>query len=203
MGFIFFNIFIFMTFSPLLMAGEKIEEEISYNIGLVNASFAENQTSLTGKNVTTPASGSVSSISGQVSYKFSPGLSNSYYFNGTFPLLPNPQGTYFGAHIGSEFYFGSSSGSKVNYINSGTSIKLKPKNLYFWSLEGGLGYLVYQTLTAKKSDLLLDIGANLGMLYSLSAKWRLRATAGVARGTGVATTTMEIKPFVGFVFFID
>ncbi|MBA2403131.1 MAG: hypothetical protein H0V66_00045 [Bdellovibrionales bacterium] len=200
---IIFSILFVSCFYARVGAEEIIQKELSYNIGLVNASYAEGQSALSGKNQTEAASGSVSSISGQITYKFAPGLERSYYFSGTFPLMPNPTGSYFGGHFGSEFYFGSSSGSKVSYINSGTSIKLKPKNLYFWGLEGGLGYLVYNTETAKKTDLLLDIGANLGMLYVLNDKWRLRGILGFTRGTGVTTTTMEMKAFFGVSYFND
>lgn len=201
MRFIIFSFLIICCLSAYAGDGEVIQKELSYNIGLVNASYAENQTTLSGQNQTEAASGSVSSISGQINYKFAPGLERSYYLAGTFPLLPGATGSYFGAHFGSEFYFGSSSGSKVSYNNSGTTIKLKPKNLYFWGIEGGLGYLVYVTETQKKTDLLLDIGANLGMLYSFSEKWRLRGTLGMTRGTGVATTTMEMKAFFGVTFY--
>ena len=203
MHFTIFSLIIFLGFSAGTHASEIIEKELSYNVGLVNASYAESQSTLTGKNITEAASGSVSSISGQIAYKFKPGLERSYYFSGTFPLLPNPTGSYFGGHFGSEFYFGSSSGSKVSYNNSGTSIKLKPKNLYFWGIEGGIGYLIYVTETAKKTDILLDIGANLGMLFTLSDKWRLRSVIGFTRGTGVATTTMEMKAFFGLSYFVD
>lgn len=201
----------FITFSFLFsilaighaMAGEVIEKEISYNIGLVNASFAEGQSTLTGENVEEPASGSISSISGQVVYKFAPGLEKSYFTSVTFPLLPSPIGSYFGAHFGAEFYFGTSSGSKISFSNAGSSVKLKPKNLYFWSLEGGLGYLIYSTETAKKTDMLLDIGANVGMLYTMSESWRLRGTIGMTRGTGITTTTMEMKAFFGVTYYVD
>ena len=199
----------FITFSFLVLssgasfAGEVIQKELSYNVGLVNASFQEGEANLSGKNVLSPYSGSVSSISGMVNYKFLPGLERSYYAQGTFPLLPGATGSYFGAHLGSEFYFGKSSGSKMVYNNSGTTVKIKPKTLYFWGLEGGLGYLIYLTETQKKTDILLDLGANVGTLYTWSDRWRLRGTLGIARGTGVTTTAMEMKAFFGVTFYDD
>ena len=201
MRFIIFSLLVLS--SAILHAGEVIEKELSYNIGLVNASFQEGESNLSGKNVIDPFSGSVSSISGMVNYKFLPGLERSYYVQGTFPLLPGAAGSYFGAHFGSEFYFGKSSGSKMVYSNSGTTVKIKPKTLYFWGLEGGLGYLIYLTETQKKTDILLDLGANVGTLYTLSERWRLRGTLGVTRGTGVTTTTMEMKAFFGVTFYDD
>lgn len=177
-------------------ADEELLDEITYSIGAVNASYSEGQGNLTGENVAEPASGSVMSISGNVNWKFAPGLEKSYYLSGTFPLLPNPTGSYFGAHVGMESYFGKV-GSRMRMNNSGTTLKLKPGNNFFWGLEGGVGYLVYSTESAKKTDLLLDVGALIGMNYNYNEKWQFRGQAGIARGTGVVTTTMEMKIFVG------
>lgn len=195
-----------ITFSKLFLIGlitlsvayadEELLQELSYSIGAVNASYAEGQGNLSGENVQEPASGSVMSISGNLNWKFSPGLERSYYLSGTFPLVPNPQGSYFGGHIGVENYFGKI-GSRMRLNNSGTTLKLKPGNNFFWGLEGGLGYLAYTTETAKKTDILLDLGALAGMNYIYSDNWQFRGTAGIARGTGVVTTVMEMKIFFG------
>lgn len=198
---IIFSLLIFCL-SPLVLANERIDKEMTYSVGLVNASYAESETGLTGENVQEASSGSVSSISGQIQYKFAPGFDRSYYLAGTFPLLPGATGSYFGGHTGVEFYFGEKIGSKVSLNNSGTTIKIKPRNVFFWGLEGGLGYLVYVTETAKKTDLLLDIGGFLGGTYIMSDKWRIRGQLGVTRGTGVNTTTMEMKAFFGLSYYI-
>lgn len=194
------------TFSKILIialltvgfahADEELLQEIAYSIGAVNASYAEGAGNLSGENIEEPASGSVMSISGNLNWKFAPGLERSYYLSGTFPLVPNPQGSYFGAHIGVENYFGKI-GSRMRLNNSGTTLKLKPGNNFFWGLEGGLGYLAYTTESAKKTDILLDLGALAGMNYIYSDEWQFRGTAGITRGTGVVTTVMEMKLFVG------
>lgn len=191
-----------LLFSSFALANERIDKEMTYSVGLVNTSYAESETGLTGENVQEAASGSVSSISGQIQYKFAPGFDKSYFLTGTFPLLPGATGSYFGGHVGVEFYFGEKIGSKVSLNNSGTTIKVKPRNVFFWGLEGGLGYLVYVTETAKKTDLLLDIGGFVGGTYIMSDKWRIRGQLGVTRGTGVNTTTMEMKAFFGLSYYI-
>lgn len=177
-------------------ADEELLQELVYSIGAVNASYTEGAGNLSGENVEEPSSGSVMSISGNLNWKFSPGLERSYYLSGTFPLIPNPSGSYFGAHIGVENYF-NKIGSRMRLNNSGTTLKLKPGNNFFWGLEGGLGYLAYTTESAKKTDLLLDLGALAGMNYIYSDDWQFRGTAGITRGTGVVTTVMEMKLFVG------
>lgn len=182
-------------------ADEELLEELTYSIGAVNASYAEGQGNLTGENVQEPASGSVMSISGNVNWKFKPGLERSYYLSGTFPLVPNPQGSYFGAHVGVENYFGKM-GSRMRLNNSGTTLKLKPGNNFFWGLEGGIGFLAYSTESAKKTDLLLDLGALVGMNYIYNDNWQFRMSAGFARGTGVVTTVMEMKVFGGITYIL-
>lgn len=189
-----------LVISPTF-ADEELLQEISYSVGAVNASYAEGQGNLTGENVAEPASGSVMSISGNVNWKFKPGLERSYYLSGTFPLVPNPQGSYFGAHVGMESYFGKT-GSRMRLNNSGTTLKLKPGNNFFWGLEGGVGYLAYTTESAKKTDILLDLGALVGMNYIYSDNWQFRMSAGFARGTGVVTTVMEMKVFAGVTYIL-
>lgn len=197
--------FRFLILSCLLIApafaDEELLQELTYSIGAVNASYAEGQGNLTGENVQEPASGSVMSISGNVNWKFKPGLERSYYLSGTFPLVPNPLGSYFGMHVGMENYFGKM-GSRMRLNNSGTTLKLKPGNNFFWGLEGGVGYLAYTTESAKKTDLLLDLGALVGMNYIYSDNWQFRMSAGFARGTGVVTTVMEMKVFAGVTYIL-
>lgn len=199
------TLFRFIILSFLLLgsalADEELLEELTYSIGAVNASYSEGQGNLTGENVQEPASGSVMSISGNVNWKFKPGLERSYYLSGTFPLVPNPQGSYFGVHIGMENYFGRM-GSRMRLNNSGTTLKLKPGNNFFWGLEGGIGFLAYSTESAKKTDLLLDLGALVGMNYIYNDNWQFRMTAGFGRGTGVVTTVMEMKVFGGITYIL-
>lgn len=198
---IFFKIMI--SFLPLLVFAEsEYTEEMTYSVGMVNASYTESASALQGENVQEAASGSIASISGNINWKFKPGLDKSYYTSVTFPLLPNTLGTYLGAHTGVEFYFGDKSGSRMKLHNSGTTIKLKPGNVFFWGFEGGLGYLVYSTESSKKTDMLLDLGLFTGMNYSVNEKWNFRIQAGFDRGTGVATATTIMKFFGGLTYFI-
>jgi hypothetical protein len=86
--------------------------------------------------------------------------------------------------------------------NSGTTLKLKPGNNYFWGLEAGIGYLAYSTESAKKTDVLLDVGGLLGMNYVYNDNWQFRFTGGLTRGTGVVTTVIEMKVFAGVTYYL-
>jgi hypothetical protein len=194
----FFSLFLLISVAH---ADEELLQELAYSVGAVSASYAEGAGNLTGENVQKPASGSVMSISGSINWKFRPGIQRSYYLNGTFPLLPNPQGSYFGLHLGMENYFGRM-GSRMRLNNSGTTLKLKPGNNYFWGLEAGIGYLAYSTESAKKTDVLLDVGGLLGMNYVYNDNWQFRFTGGLTRGTGVVTTVIEMKVFAGVTYYL-
>lgn len=101
-----------------------------------------------------------------------------------------------------EFFINSLS-SKVSYTGSGTNLKITPTLRYFWGFQGGLGYLTYSTETAKKSDLLFEIGLLGGIIYRISQKWGIRGQLDVARGTGVTTSTFNTKFMLGGSYYFS
>jgi hypothetical protein len=179
---------------------EIIWKDMAYGVGMVNASFTENETGLTGDNIQEVSSGSVSSINGFINYKFKPNLQRSYYVNGTFPLLPGATGSYFGGTLGAEFYFGNRIGSKLSLYDQGSTLQMKPKSYFFWGGEVGLGYLIYLTETAKKTDILMTLGPMAGGVYKISEKWMIRYQAAYERGVGVSTTTSLMKFSLSLIF---
>jgi hypothetical protein len=200
MHFLLSSLFIF--FIPSVFATETIYEEVTYSLGMSNVSFSETDSGLKGENVEKPYSGSVSSINGQLLWKFKPGLEKSYFLSAQVPLLSTITGAYFNAGGGAEFYFGESGGAKMSLSNSGTTIKMNPQRRLFWGLTGDVGYLSYVTKTAKKTDILVEVGALLGISYQLNEKWNIRSTLGAARGIGVVTTSMNVNAFFGATMFI-
>ena len=170
-------------------------------IGMANISFTENQTTLQGPNQTVPFSGSVSSISGSLHYRFLTVDRKAFYSQFTFPLMGGSTGTYLAGGAGMEYYWGSMS-SKASLSDSTTSLVLSPTMRYFVLSQLNIGYLSYTTLTAKKNDTLMEIELG-GGLSKAFTKWTLRAQASMARGIGVTTTTMGMKLFFGGIFFLD
>jgi hypothetical protein len=178
----------------------KKSDEFSMLIGMTNIGFTEGQSSLSGPNLSTPASGSVAGISGMLHYRFKTNEKTAWYSQFTFPLMAT-EGTYMSAGGGMEYYFGQAP-AKITLSDSTTTLTLTPLSRYFvW---GGLnlGYLAYLTETAKKNDTMLEIDLGGGWSKKFTS-WTLRAQAGLSRGVGVATTSMGMKAMVGGIFFLD
>lgn len=169
-------------------------------MGMANIGFTETQAALSGPNQQTPSSGSVASISGMLHYRFKTEEKRAWFGQFTFPLMGG-EGTYLAAGGGMEYYFGNAPARIVLKDNT-TSFTLSPVTRYF--LMGGLNiaYISYLTETAKKNDTLLELEAGCGMSRRFS-KWTLRLQGGLARGVGVATTTMGMKAMIGGIFFLD
>lgn len=184
----------------MIQSGLKKSDEFSLMIGMANVSFTESQSTLAGPNQQTPASGSVASISGMLHYRFRMEEKMAWYGQFIFPLMAS-EGSYLSAGGGVEYYFGKSP-AKIILKDATTSFTLIPVTRFF--VMGGLNmaYIAYVTETAKKNDTLLEIDIAGGMSRKFN-KWTLRAQAGIARGVGVATTTMGMKAMIGGIFFLD
>jgi len=184
------------------LAEDKFSKEVAAYVGMSMISYAETEKTIVGDNVSEIASGTVSAISMNLQYVLSQDLKKQYYITATLPLLPSAIGTYMGGGFGMEYYF-SDMASKLSMFNSGTSITLTPTFRYFAGFELGLGYLVYNTESATKTDILLEIGGTGGFSYALSEGYAIKMTVGVLKGTGVVTSAMNIRALLGVTFFLD
>lgn len=185
----------------MITSGLKKSDEFSFLIGMANVSFTETESALTGPNKPAPASGSVASISGMLHYRFRTDEKIAWYGQFTFPLMGGGDGTYLSAGGGGEYYFGQAP-ARIVLKDQTTSFTLSSVTRYF--LMGGINmsYISYLTETAKKNDTLLEIDLG-GGLSRRFKKWTLRVHGGMARGVGVATSTMGMKAMVGGIFFLD
>jgi hypothetical protein len=185
----------------MIQSGLKKSEEFSMMVGMANVSFTETQSALSGPNQQAPASGSVASIAGMLHYRFRTDDKKAWYGQFTFPLMAS-QGSYLSGGAGMEYYLGKSSSARVVLQDNTTSFTLTPVTRYF--LMGGINmaYISYLTETAKKNDTLLELEAGGGVSRRFN-KWTLRVQGGIARGVGVATTTMGMKAMIGGIFFLD
>lgn len=120
----------------------------------------------------------------------------SYLFKAIVPLVTSDGTGVFLGGVGFNYYFNGMSGRYSMNIN-GNEISIAPKFRYYAGGLLGVGNVVYNTESAKKSDVFFDLGVHGGMAYSLSKKWGLRGEVGAARGTGVATSNINIKTFFG------
>lgn len=72
-----------------------------------------------------------------------------------------------------------------------------PKLRYYMGPAIGIGYVVYNTVSATKNDILLEIGGQAGAVYTLNPKWGLRAEMGGFKATGVLISSTIIKILLG------
>lgn len=195
-------IFLSLMTSSMTFAETKIPSLLSFSIGSFSGSFTENEDNLKSTDGTssstssTPYSGTASSMPLEVGFEYFPVLTRSYFIKGAGPLMGSTPDRYFSITSGVNFYFAQvASEAKVRDFNF--EMKLQPKFRYYAGPAIGIGYLVYNTKSATKNDLLFELGLQGGVIYSLSPKWSLKAEIGAARAVGVLVSSTLIKITLG------
>lgn len=173
---------------------------------MVNVNVTENASTLVadsnGNEVSEASTAAVSVISLNMTYEFQNYVQKSYFLKATAPLISSDGSGMFLGGIGANWYFNSLS-SLFSFDDQGSNMTISPTSRYYLGGFAGVGYLVYITDTAKKSDLLFELGLHGGAIFNFKKDWGLRAELGLGRGTGVATSTIGIKAFVGVNYYID
>lgn len=185
---------------------EDFSRITSYSIGMVNVNVTENESSLVSTDDSeteeieeTPSA--VSAISFNFNYEFIFEQQRSFFVKATVPMMTTEgAGAYVGG-LGFNWYL-NDLGTKYSINIGGSEIVMVPKFRYWWGASGSIGYLVYNTESAKKSDVFFDIGIHAGVGYNLGEKWGLRSEATIGKGTGVNTSTMNMSLLVGLTYFI-
>jgi hypothetical protein len=181
---------------------------INTSMGMVNVSLTENATNLQStdeevlvEDTETASSSAASVISFEVNYEFKNYADKSYFIKAIVPLMTADGSGIFMGSVGANFYIGSLS-SIFSFKDRGTQIYMVPKTRYYWGASTGVGYVIYNTINAKKSDVFFDLGVHGGMVYNFSKKWGMRGELGVGRGTGITTSSFGIKAFLGTSYYI-
>lgn len=200
---ILFNIFLLSS----AHASSSIPSQLNFHIGSISATYAESQDTLKPSDGSAtadkaPYSGTASSMPFAISYEYFPGLSKSYFGRVSGPVMGSTPDRYYSASLGINFYFGQI-GSQAVIKDSSFEMKVLPKFRYYAGPAIGIGYLVYNTKSATKNDMLFEIGAQGGVLYSLNPKWALSAELGAARAIGSLTSATVIKILIGTSYSLD
>jgi len=174
---------------------------------MVNSTFTENpsaieSTSTLNTDTEELGAGTVSQITLDATYRFWHEVSRSFYTRATVPLLPSGGGGYFFGALGSNFFIKSSS-SKYSYKVGNIEVVSIPEMRYYWGIQLGIAYLIYTTETAEKSDIFFELELHGGLIYNINDTYGITAELGMGRGTGVATSTMNMKALVGLSYFLD
>ncbi len=195
-----FILLILFTHLQLSMAS-VFKPMLSLGLGIINNSITENDSGVASSSGG-PSSAASSNLAFDAVYEFKTYAKKSYFLKAVTPLITSGQNGYFLVGLGINFYF-SSLASLFTFEDDGTSIEVGPRMRYYWGPSIGLGYIIYTTETAKKSDVSLDLGAHVGGIYNMNRSWGLRGEFGVSRGTGVNTSSMNMKLFLGANFYFD
>ncbi len=190
-------------FSSLAFAGFD-NQQMSFMLGSVTTSYAESSSNLQtddADNIIPPSSGSASALPLDVVWEYYSSPKRSYFLRATVPLLSTSSDRYFFGGGGLNFYFKSIS-SKASYRDATVDLKFIPQWRYYWGLDAGMGFLVYNTGSQKKSDLIAELGGHLGILYSINSSWGAKVEAGYSMGNGVNTSTNNIKVLLGASYYL-
>ena len=179
-------------------------QNTSISLGMANISLSENESTLEGEDGETTEVAEItpiSAISLELTYHFKQYLNKSIFLKSYIPMMSSDGSGYYMGAIGANFYLNSMS-SIFSFNDEGTSLKISPTFRYYVGGYIGGGYLVYNTATAKKSDLILDLSAQAGIDYKVSPTWSINAEISAGRLTGVNTTGFGITAFFGGTYFL-
>lgn len=179
--------------------------QINFGMGMINTSFTESPSGLPPKPGAKPevvGSGAVSTISGFFEYEkfISPKL--SILAKSAFPLLPAATGSYMYVGGAMNYYF-TPIGTPATFSSKEARITFSPSWRYYAG--GGVGgaYLIYNTLTAKKTDTQIELFGQAGAIYNQSKDWGYRAEFSMARGVGFNTSSMGMKILFGLSYSVN
>lgn len=201
--------FLFL-FSILNVAyAQGYHDMVSYNIGMVNLSVTENESSIkqtdtsvqTSETTSKASSSAVSAISFQLNWEFKTYSQLAYFTKLSVPLMSGQGTGVFGGDIGFNMYL-NPLGAKYSYVQNGTTLVIVPKFKYYWGAFGGSGYVVYNTESARKSDVFFNLGVHGGLVYGFDEKWGLKSEIAFSRTTGVATTGIMMNLFLGASYYL-
>ncbi len=182
-------------------SGLNYSKELNIMMGMVNSSYTENESSLTGPNTSEVSAGAISSINALFHYRFKNEDTYAWFAQASVPLLSGSTGSYLSGGGGLEFIWGKAS-TRSTLSDSKTSLTVTPTLRFFAGLESNIAYVTYFTETAKKSDTQVELGGYGGIGYKLGS-YDLRFQAGFDRGVGVNTTATTIKAGLGLSYYVD
>lgn len=194
----FFFFSFFFSFIPLHA------NDISISFGMANISFTENEVTpvanaIDAKELLQPVSDSMSLVMLDLKYNFLERPQKKVYLQVEVPVVSAGITGIFTAAVGADFYFMSYAKKLTTSFGTSEIIIASP-----FSLFGGFfvaaSYMIYDTGLLEKSDVLFELGPRGGGTYQLLEKWSIRAELSASRGSGVATTTLNLRYFLGVSF---
>ena len=176
---------------------------ITAGLGMTSVSYAESQTSIQADETTgtgvVASSGSISVITATVNYEYPLSINRTFFSRINVPLIGSGDSTYLSMNIGMNYFFNQINTDKIA-LDRGTKLTIAPKFRYYIGGQAGTAYYVYTTPTKKRSDILIELGAQAGILYSISQQYGVHLEGFFGRGTGVNTTTTNLKILAAMIY---
>lgn len=190
-------------------ADGKIAGQLSFSIGSISTSYTEAESKITATNTPTtttePAkaySGTAASMPLDVQFEYFPTLKRSVFARAGGPVMASTPDRYFYFSTGMNFYF-SSLGSPTYVSDQRIEVKLAPKFRYYAGPMIGASYLVYNTKSEIKNDVIVELGGQAGVIYSINPKWGVKAEANMSRGIGALLSSMTMKILLGTTYNLN
>lgn len=178
----------------------QIPSQISFSLGSISGGFTENPDNLTStdgtKSKTTPYSGSASSMPLDMNFEYFPNLKRSYFVEASAPIVGATPDRYYSLSGGANFYF-TQLGAETKVRDFNFEMKIVPKLRYYLGPGLGVGYFIYNTKSATKSDLLFEVGGKGGVIYTMNPKWGIKAELGATRAIGTLVSATVVKILFG------
>lgn len=190
-------------------AAEKYYNNISYTLGMVNHSVTPNESALVSTDSTVQAedssaeaaSAAVSTISFKLDWEFQNSGKKSYFLSTIIPVMTSQGTGVYSGSVGMNFYFGDL-GTKYTFSLNGKTMTFIPKTRYYWGFFTGPGYVVYNTESAKYTDVFFDLGLHLGGIWAWGKDKGYKAEAGLSRATGINTSGIKMNLFFGITQYL-
>lgn len=176
----------------------------SANLGMNNVTFTEIQSTLVdsdGESSTkSQLNGSASIMSLELSFTKPLNNKNAVMARGIAPLIGSDNRMFSGG-IGYLYFFGDSIISDIEIETpDGSFIHFEPGMRFFAGATSDVSYLFYTGRTAKKTDLIFNIGPMGGLLYRYKNNIDIKAQGEYAIGYGSVVTTSTMRMFIGITY---
>lgn len=199
--FCFFSLCFFLVFKTTAKAEHPYPSQLSFLTGNIGVSYAESESTLVSTDGTPTTTGqsysnSATALPIALSYEYFSTQKRSYFISGIAPLMASTPDRIFSINGGVNFYF-NKTGTIVHFSNDQLTFFSAPTFRYYAGANAGTTYLIYNTLSKKKSDIVFDLGGQAGAIYTYNPQWGIKGELGFDRGIGALVSTTTIKILIG------
>lgn len=200
-------ILLILTFLYSHFLHAKIPAQFTFSIGSISSNYAESESKLestdgTDSSSSTPYSGTASSMPLDIGFEYFNKITRSYFIKATGPIMGSTPDRFFSLNFGTNFYFNQIGSLKVADDNN-LSIAIQPKYRYYAGPQVGVGYIVYNTKSQTKNDVIVELGGQAGAIYTIDNKWGLRGQLEFTRGMGALISSTTIKILLGTTYSLS